>query len=105
MAGAFVTGSSMAVLNISWRICSPKDAKDWALGLANILTEGVPIAEGTFIIVLPLVSRAGETPAHGPLPHVGANTRYKHDTAFILVNSWPYSPDKRQHVLDMTPPL
>lgn len=69
MAGAFVTGSSMAVLNISWgRICIAQGpakamthiAGAWALGLAiNILTEGlVPIAEGTFIIVLPLVSFA-----------------------------------------------
>ena len=69
VAGAFVSGCAMAVLNVSWgRICvaqGPVKAMThisgaWALGLVlNILAEGLtPVAEGVFIALLPLLSCA-----------------------------------------------
>lgn len=69
VAGAIVAGGAMAVLNMSWGgVCvaqGPVKAMThisgaWALGLvANVLTEGlVPVAEGIFITLLPLLSCA-----------------------------------------------
>ena len=69
VAGAFVSGCAMAVLNVSGgRICvaqGPVKAMThisgaWALGLVlNILAEGLtPVAEGVFIALLPLLSCA-----------------------------------------------
>lgn len=69
VAAAILSGLAMAVLNISWgRICiaqGPTKAMAhisgaWALGLViNVLTENlVPLAEGVFITLLPLLSCA-----------------------------------------------
>lgn len=92
VAGAFASGCAMAVLNVSWgRICmaqGPVKAMThisgaWALGLVlNILAEGLtPVAEGVFIVLLPLLSCALYV-ADARLQHVAL---YRVDEAAIDV--------------------